>query len=272
MLLDAIRNIVPIKYRQSFGLWTAHQASRSMITLYPYLFMLCGDVPKNLKLLPNDDCCVTHRGHRIVFPRDGIFTSWEVLQDEIYEKVGRPRTGNTVIDIGAYTGMFTVKAALQVGDTGRVIAIEPSTRNRKYLYHNTANLLQVTTVPVALGLEKGNGELTVSVASPCHTLQHRSNSLTETVKLDTLDNVISDMQIKKVNFIKIDAEGSELDILKGSTRTLTNNRLRLSIAAYHNLGNGEKELPHILEFLGSLKFHVTVIKDYVYAHNLWRKE
>lgn len=272
MILDAIRNVVPIKYRQSFGLWTAHQASRSVLTLYPYLFLLCGAIPKHLRLLPNDECYVTYRGHQITFPRDGIFTSWEVLQDEIYEKMGQPKIGDTVVDIGAYTGMFTVKAAIQVGKTtGKVIAIEPSSHNMKYLCRNTTDLPQVTVVHAAAGSSKRNGALSVSVASPCHTLQSRPNSRTETVKVDTLDNILSELHIVEVNFIKVDAEGSELEIIKGAVNTLKNNRLRISVAAYHELPNGERELPYVSNLLESMNFHVTVIKDYVYAHNLWRK-
>ena len=143
MILDIVRKIVPIRYRQSLGLRSAHQASRSRLTLYPYLFFLCGAIPKNLKLLPNDKCAVCYKGCEVVFPRDGIFTSWEVLQDEIYERLYTPEAGDVVVDIGAYIGMFTVKASLQVKEAGKVIAIEPADTNLEYLRVNTTNLLSL---------------------------------------------------------------------------------------------------------------------------------
>ena len=268
MFLDIVRRIVPIKYRQSFGLWTAHQASRSKLLLYPYLLLLCGTVPKNLRLIPNDECIITYRGHEIISPRDSIFTSWEVLQAEIYEKVYRPLNGDVVVDIGAHIGLFSVKASLQVGSAGVVIAIEPAHSNRIYLRQNTLPLLNVRVVDCAVGTSEKIGHITTSEASPCHTLTLEAGIDTEVVKVDTLDNILSKMGIGKVDFIKIDAEGSELDILKGATNTLMNNKLKLAVASYHNLPNGEYELPYVQQFLISAGFSTTTIKEYVYADNL----
>jgi len=271
MLLNIIRKIVPIKYRQSFGLWTAHQASRSKWLLYPYLFILCGTVPENLELLPGDRCLIEYKGHKVVIPRDSIFTSWEVFQNEIYEKVYRPQEGDTVVDIGAHVGMFSVKSALQVGKTGTVIAIEPARSNFMLLRQNTLSLLNVRIVGLAVGESEKIGYITTSKASPCYAMTLEFDRSVETVKVSTLDNILSRMRVDKVDFIKIDAEGSELAILKGATYTLKNNRVRLAVASYHNLPNGEYELPYIQKFLSEAGFSITTIKEYVYADNLGAK-
>lgn len=268
MFLDLIRRLVPIKYRQNLGLWVAHQAGRTKLFLYPFMLLLCKTVPKNLKLLPNDDCIIEYKSHRIFMPRDGIFTSWEVLQDEIYERIYRFNKGDTVVDIGAYVGMFTVKAALEVGEKGKVIAIEPSSQNLSYLSENTVLLPNVKVISMAAGSSKRFGSLTITEASPCHTILYKENSYTERVEVDTLDNILQTRNIDKVDFIKIDAEGSELDILQGATKTLLNNKLKLAIAAYHNLPNGVYELPHLKKYLVDMGFKVTIIKEYIYADNL----
>ncbi len=262
MLLDLIRDLVPIKYRQSWGLWTAHQAGRSKVLLYPYMFLICGVVPRNLKMLPHDRCVINYKNHRILMPRDGIFTSWEVLQDEIYEKFYQFKEGDVVIDVGAYVGMFTVKASLSVGK-GKVIAIEPASSNLKYLKKNTVNLDNVTIVPVAVSSSKGIGTLVLSSASPCHSLVQNNKGVKETVKLDTLDNIVARLDIKP-DFIKIDAEGAELEILKGAVNTLKTD-VKLAIASYHNLANGERELPYISRLLISQGFKVEVEGGYIYA-------
>lgn len=266
MLLDLIRWAIPIKYRQSIGLWTARQAGRSKLLLYPYLFFLCGAIPHNLELLHGGDCVIRYKGIKILSPRDGIFTSWEVLQDEVYEKYYKLSSGDTVIDIGAYVGMFTVKASLQVGLGGSVIAVEPASANIRYLRENTKTLKNVVIVPVAAGSYCGEGKLSISGASPCHTLIKDNAKATEKVAVSTLDEILAKLKVKKVDFIKVDAEGYEYEILKGAANTLRTNNLRLAVASYHNLPSGDYELPYIVGFLQSFDFNISVVKGYVYAY------
>ena len=266
-LRDLIQKVVPIRFRQSVGLWTIQQASRSKWLLYPYLFLLCGDYPRNMELFPYNNCIVNYEGHYITAPRDGALTFMEVLQENVYERVYQPSQGDIVIDVGAYVGMFSIKAALQVQRTGRVFAVEPSQVNHSYLYTNTRRHDNIIRIPVALGAHAGYGQLTSTDASPCHQLTQRRDKNTEEVRIDTLDNLVAQLGIDKVDFIKIDAEGSELKVLQGATNTLRNNRLHLAIAAYHDLDTGEPELPQVCKLLEDAGFRVQVIKGYVYADN-----
>lgn len=265
MLLDYIRKVVPIKYRQKLGLWTARKAGTSKWLFNPYFFILCGTIPKNLTLLPNDMCKVNYHGLHIKAPRDGILAFCEVLQDEVYEKVYKPKLGDTVIDIGAYVGMFSVKMAEIVGLEGKVIAIEPAQPNIPLLIENTKHIPNIIVLPIAAGAERMIGELSIARDSPCHTLIPRVGDK-QYVIINSLDNILKDSDIKKVDFIKIDAEGYELEILKGSNETLKNNHVNLAVASYHELPNGEKEMPYINEFLLTAGYETRIIKDYVYAY------
>ena len=270
-LRDLIQKVVPIRFRQSVGLWTIQQASRSKWLLYPYLVLLCGDYPRNMRLLPSGHCTVDYKGDWIIAPCDGALTFMEVLQEEVYERVYRPVEGDTVIDVGAYVGMFSIKAAQQVRGEGRVYAVEPSQVNYAYLAANAFGNDTITRVSVALGDCTNYGRLTTSDASPCHQLTERRDKGTEEVRIETMDDMVARLEIDKVDFIKIDAEGSELKVLQGATNTLGNNRLHLAIAAYHDLDTGEPELPQICELLEGAGFRVQVIKGYVYATN-WENE
>jgi len=267
MLIDVMRNFMPIRYRQGLGLWSLYQASRCKFLLYPYFYVLCGDIPHNLRLLPNGQCEVIHRGYSIRAPRDGILAFVEVLQDKIYNKYYTPQKGDTVIDIGAYVGAFSVKSVLDVGTTGRVVAIEPASSNQAYLYSNTKSVPNITIIPVAVGASTGHGELLLSTASPCHTLAIKHEGETEDVIIRSLDSIVSELGLDRVDFIKIDAEGYELEILEGSTKTLKNNKLKLAVASYHNLPNGEPELHYIDKLLHKLGLKTTIRKGYIYAEN-----
>jgi FkbM family methyltransferase len=233
--------------------------------MYPYFLLLCGHIPHNIRLLPNYYCSVNYKGHEIISHSDGILAFIEVLQDRTYERIYQLRPGDVVVDIGAYVGMFSVAASLEVGATGKIVAIEPAESNLTYLVLNTENLGNVIVVAAAAGETCGTGELTISNASPCHSLIPVKGEETATVRINTLDNIISDLGITRVDFIKIDAEGSELSILKGAVSTLGSNDVKLAIAAYHDLPSGEREMPYICQLLETAGFKLTIIDRYVYA-------
>ena len=146
MLIDIVRKVLPIRIRQDLGLWSLAQSAKCRAFLYPYFYLLCGDTPKNLTLLPYGECSVNYNGRDIRAPRDGILAFIEVFQDRIYEKLWSPKEGDVVIDVGAYVGMFTIRASELVGESGRVIAIEPEPRNFSYLERNTEGLNNVSLV------------------------------------------------------------------------------------------------------------------------------
>lgn len=257
-MIDIFRKVLPIRVRQDLGLWLLTLSAKSKATLYPYLYFLCGYFPKDMTLLPHGDCSVNYRGRDIISPKDGILAFVEVFQDRVYEKIWSPKKDNVVIDVGAYVGMFTVRASGLVNANGRVIAIEPSPKNFSYLKQNTKGLNNVTLIRAIASSRNGIGKLYLSKATPCHTTvyQHHNSIGVKMITLDSL-NV-------KADFIKIDAEGSELEILRGAEETLARGT-RLAIACYHELPKGQKELPPVIDFLEARGYKVIVRQKYVYA-------
>lgn len=269
MLLSLIRKIIPIKVRQGIGLWILSKLSRSKFLAYPFFFLLCGRMPKNLRLLPNAQCSVEYNGRKIVAPRDGILAFIEILQDEVYEKFGSPKRGDVVLDLGAYVGMFTLKAARQVGDIGKVIAIEPNPSNISYLRSNVETSKNISVVEEAILNKVGEGKLYISgVSSQCHSLIYPHNKFLK-VRINTLDNLVEELRLPQVDFIKIDIEGAELQALEGARGVLKNN-VKLAIASYHPLPNGQPELPLIVAFLESVGYQTRVLDKYVYAEKTRR--
>ena len=87
------------------------------------------------------------------------------------------------------------------------------------------------------------------------------------VEVTTLDDLLDE----PVDFIKMDAEGSEVEILKGAERTLSYPHVKLAIAAYHKLANGELELPYIVSFLEARNYEVHTKDGFVYAEKRQRE-
>lgn len=267
MLANMVRRIVPIKARQSVGCWMLNQTGRSMWLLWPYLKVLHGRVPINLSLIPDKKALYHHRGHPVVSPRDGLGSFLEVFEEEVYDRVLKPQLGDIVIDVGAYVGMFTVKASKTVGEKGTVVAIEPAPGNLQFLKENTDGLSNVVTVEKAVSDEIRQQRLYISKASACHSLIYPQEAY-YTLKTDTIDNIVRSLQLPRVDYVKIDAEGAELEVLKGAEETLATNNVKLSIASYHTLPNGEPEVPQLVAFLEARGFRIIKekgLREYVYA-------
>ncbi len=159
--------------------------------------------------------------------------------------------------------MFTVQASKLVGSSGRVAAVEPAPENFSYLEENTDRLGNVIRVKKAAFNYTGKGKLSISRASPCHTLVYDHKDGIE-VDVTTIDRLVIDLGLPKVDFVKIDAEGSELGILEGARNILKGN-VRLAVAAYHDIGEGKNEAEEVIKFLRSRGYETILDNRYVYA-------
>jgi FkbM family methyltransferase len=135
--------------------------------------------------------------------------------------------GMTVLDIGAHHGYYTLLASRKAGPEGRVIAFEPSPRERRRLnLHLRLNgCRNVETENCALGETEGTAQLhlVLGTDSGCNSL--RVPAVTEQtelmpVRIERLDRVLQERRIEQVDFIKLDVEGAELSVLKGATELL----------------------------------------------------
>ncbi len=137
------------------------------------------------------------------------------------------RPGMTVLDVGAHHGLYTLLASKCVGWNGRVIAFEPSSRERRRLkrhlrYNRCAN---VEVQSCALGEKAGEEDLYLveGVHDWCNSLRAPNvEEGTSKVKVEVrrLDDVLEGMNWPRVDFIKLDIEGAELGFLHGARRML----------------------------------------------------
>jgi len=159
---------------------------------------------------------------------DAVFTgNFEEGERRFVERFLRP--GMVVLDIGAHNGFYTMLAARKVGKSGQVIAFEPSPRERqRLLRHLRMNRLLANVVVCYLALDRSKGEDTLFVVegrdTGCNSL--RPPMVDESVKTmrvqkTSLDNFLGEGMVLKVDFIKMDVEGAELNVLEGATELLS---------------------------------------------------
>lgn len=211
---------------------------------------------------------IERNGVRIEYFPSGCPAFLEIFVVDVYEQVFKVDLGDIVIDVGAGAGDFVIKAAREVGDTGRVVAIEPDQRNIALCRYNVErNGLSnnVEIIAKAAGSRRTKAQLYLSsISAGHHSIMELSNTSIE-VDMDSLDNIASELGLSHVDFIKIDAEGAELEILKGTERLLGLPNIKLAIAAYHPLPDGSPEFPQVMSFLTAKGFKVYT-RDNTYIH------
>lgn len=144
------------------------------------------------------------------------------------------KEGDIFFDIGSNIGIYSLFAAKKVGVNGQIHCFEPFSENLATLYKNIKlnefeNVFHVNghgllDKPVMASFKKplfGGSGLGMFVNK-----ENLNNGIERVVelKVDTLDNYVSQNNIKKINFIKIDVEGAESRVLQGGTVTLKNLR------------------------------------------------
>jgi FkbM family methyltransferase len=146
------------------------------------------------------------------------------------------KAGDVVADLGANIGLFTLVMSHAVGETGAVYAFEPSPRERECLEENILRngLRNVRVEGLAVGAADERQTLHVAIAS-CSGLNalggifHQQCASGERVEVEVVrfDAYWERQGRPRLDFIKVDVEGSELDFLKGAAATLARYRPQL---------------------------------------------
>ncbi len=179
----------------------------------------------------------------------------ESPEDKFVKKI--IKKGDTVFDIGAHWGGFSILFGKLVGETGKVYSFEPSSLNFRYLKKNVCinNLKNIIRIyKYAVGSKEEVIKLALAESSSGHNSIVRSDipvKRYEEVKQISLDNFIEKNHIDKIDFLKVDVEGYELEVLKGFEKNLQKlNKFWLFIEYSPSFMEESKAL-ELLDFLKS---------------------
>lgn len=140
--------------------------------------------------------------------------------------------GDTAIDIGAHCGQYAILMAALCGFTGQVIAFEPDPYARVTLAHNIklnpsikppqVEMLAVSDCSGQSFLYSRGGNANSSlVASALGSPELNVEEIPVTTV--SLDDYLSERKLPQPRWVKIDAEGAEIRILRGAQRCLSGN-------------------------------------------------
>jgi len=179
-----------------------------------------------------------------------------IILNEIYSiPECRVEKEDVVFDVGAHLGFFTFSAFMS--GAARVYAFEPNPFAFDILKkHTELWKVNADVFNLALYSEETSLELFIPsnpVESISTVLKDRKRTVLEKhrygksvlVNATTLDRFVERNNVERVDFIKIDAEGAEREIIKGAKETIKKFKPRMAIAAYH-LPDDKKVIPELV--------------------------
>jgi len=227
-------------------------------------------------------------GHTFHVPNhgSGIYSyirNWKKEREPYFVKLMKLEIhpGMTVFEIGTNIGYYTFIMAKLLNGKGKIHAIEPHPNNYKYLKKNIiVNNYKKLIIPhnVAVGNANGIIDFYVDTDKPnLSTSVKRKGCKVIKVQCTTLDKFIS--KFGNPNFIKMDIEGAEVDVLHGLFNSLNESfPLKILIEthplAYNNVRNMESVLTKLVNLGFNIKYVVSaghiipkIFKDYGYSPN-----
>ena len=185
-----------------------------------------------------------------------------------WEKYYTLKEGDIFIEGGAFWGRYVIIASHKVGSEGRVIAIEPSPVNIATLEElvKRRRLNNVTVLKKALWSNKDKRKFCIDDNPAGHKLTPSGVNVVEVV-VDTVDNILEELEIPTVNLLAGDVEGAEVEMLRGAEKSLDAKKiLNLAIAVYH-LGSNHQVKVEIIDFIASKGYQDIRYEDgIVFAH------
>jgi FkbM family methyltransferase len=138
--------------------------------------------------------------------------------------------GDWVVDVGAHSGAHTGRLAEIVGESGRVLAVEPLEYFCAMIRDKFSRVSQVAAENVALSDFSGTSAFTVARGTPeesglrrkDYLFPDRADPVEIVVQVRTLDQIVAGWP--RLNYIKIDIEGAELDCLNGGLQAIARHR------------------------------------------------
>ena len=197
-----------------------------------------------------------------------IWCTKETVIDKFYEVYGtKVKNGWNVIDIGGGLGDFSIFVAKDNPD-GKIAAFEPFKESFELLKENIAinKVSNITAFQEAIWTEKGKLNLNVTLGEPLKIISSQTD-VTSTDSNDvnciSLKEALDRLNFETCDFMKVDCEGAEYEILMSSTDE-TLHRLKRIVMEYHD-NVAKYNHPKLRDFLISKGFKVNVYPNFVHG-------
>src|ERR687891_1211929 len=198
------------------------------------------------------------------------FKIMTIHEDDIIEHF-TPKQGDIVVDIGAHIGLYTIISSKRVGTNGKVVAIEADPGNFEMLNRNIKLNKLANVIPLNYAVYSKETKIKLYLPSGESGFTKYNTIMSDwvntkdkfvEVNANTLDYLLQSNQIREeeVNWIKIDVEGAEFEVLKGAHNVLSKSKDIVLLMELH--GPPDVYRPKVQELLNLYNFKIELEKSY----------
>lgn len=144
-----------------------------------------------------------------------------------------PQPGDVIVDCGAYTGDTARDFLERLGGNASIHALEPFPANFARLEALAASLPPGTVVPMKMAAGAARGTATLTAPGEEASMYPRVGAADGdgiAISLESLDDLFA---AKRVDYVKMDIEGAEVDALRGAAALIARDCPTMVIASYH---------------------------------------
>lgn len=184
----------------------------------------------------------------------------DAFEIELLKKHIKP--GDTVLDIGANIGFYATILSDIVGEKGKIHCFEPDTTNFNHLKKTTDSYKNIIINNKAVGPKTEKLKIYTSKELNVDHRTYKPEEYDQEIEIDavSIDDYLKDA---KVDFIKMDIQGFEMEAMKGMKATLKNNPKVKMISEFwpYGLKKAGSSLRDYFVLLKELNFNVEILKE-----------
>ena len=192
----------------------------------------------------------------------------EIIQDSNY----LIQPGDTVVEVGAYFGYYSMYLSGKVGTDGKVYAIELIPDSYEVLKKNLEANFRGIAHAINIGIDNRIGESNaysggrqISSLRKDVVAKYKQDYDRVPVKVSTMDNILNQYNLDRIDFMTIQINGTEIEALQGMQRSIQSVK-NFAIAAPYGK-NGRDNVHLVSNILTENGFEVSIDKTMVYAKN-----
>ena len=190
-----------------------------------------------------------------------IFTENFPLKPEYLQR------GDFYLDIGANIGTTVMYAHKYIGSEGLIVAVEPLISDLLKENLNVNNISGVSVIEKCVLDKQGTVKMDLSESAINSKVETQKNTLSVDVEATTIDNIVEEMCLRRLDLIKMDIEGAEESAILGAVKTIKRFSPKWTIASYHNDFVGEAQHPKLVKLLKSLGYSIKEVPNkHIFAY------